>query len=138
MSGDEHAEIIVVARHKAGTADEARLNALIQEAWAQVLAQPKKRTEIASLLGVSADTLNPDTPPLRAEMREAGITGGEVLILFLAAAAGGFVKDMGSAAGKAAARKLRKLWNEYLRDQVSSPRTKAIGQEMGADDDDED
>ena len=39
----------------------------------------------------------------------------------------GVAKDIGGAAGKAAAQRLRELWNDYMGDRVSPPGSGKLG-----------
>lgn len=117
----------IIARSAAGRADEEQLGVLISEAWHTALSEPGEKAEIAALLGVKEDELDPARPPFRAEIAEAGLTGGEVLIALALGFAGGFTKDMAGAAGRATAQKLRELWTDYIRDRVSPPGTGKLG-----------
>jgi hypothetical protein len=127
MTADPSKKARVIAKTGAGTADEAGLDSLIGKAWRAALSDPNEKARIASLLGVNQDELDPDQPPFAAEIAGSGFTGAEVLI----AVAGGFVigiaKELGGAAGKAAAKRLRELWEDYMRDRVSPPGSGKLG-----------
>ena len=127
----------VVARYKSGTADEDRLNGLIAEAWAESL--KKDRQAIADLLGVPADELNPDNPPVAAEGETAGIFGAEILIALSTGFALGFTKEFGKTVGgyvgKKAGAALLKLWEDYLHDRVNPPGTGVLRDEIKKSDD---
>jgi hypothetical protein len=118
-------------RYEAGTADEARLEKSIGEAWKAALNDPQKKAEIANLLKLKESELDPERPPFRAEITGSGLTGGEVIIAVVVAFAMGFgtqfATDMGGAAGKEAARRLRQLWTDYMRDEVSPPGSGKLG-----------
>jgi len=116
-----------VIKYSAAKADAGEINALIAKAWSAALSDPAEKQEIAGLLEVKPTDLNPQQPPFRAKMTGSGLTGGEVLIAFAAGFAIGFAKDMGSAAGKALAKKLRELWTRYLSNRVNAPGTDALG-----------
>jgi hypothetical protein len=116
-----------VMKYEAGTADEVRLDELIGKAWSVVLSDPQKQAEIAAALNVKETELDPERPPFRAEITGAGLTGGEVLIAAVAAFAIGFAKDMGGAAGKEAAKRLRQVWTDYMCDEVSPPGSGRLG-----------
>jgi hypothetical protein len=117
----------LVTKCGTGTADEAQLETLIKQAWRAALSDPKERADIATLLGAKENELSPDEPPFHAELTGAGFTGGEVLIAVAAGFVLGGAKDIGSAAGKAAARRLRELWNDYIYDRVSPPGSGKLG-----------
>ena len=119
-----------IAKCRTGSADEEQLNDQIGQAWREALADPKQKSEIAKLLGVKADELDPDKAPFHAEITGAGFTGGEVLIALASGFVLGLAKDIGGAAGKAAAKHLRELWNDYMRDRVSPPGSGKLGKEI--------
>jgi hypothetical protein len=116
-----------IAREVSGTADEPHLNILIGEAWSTVLDDPKEKAEIAALLGVAESELDPKQPPFHAEIIGSGVTGAEVLIALASGFVLGLAKDSGSAAGKAASKKLRELWADFMRDRVSPPGSGKLG-----------
>jgi hypothetical protein len=126
----------VIVRYAAGTADEPRLNSEVAKAWRAAIGNAADRAEIARLLGVQESELDPNQVPFRAEISGAGLTGGEVLIAIATGFAIGIAKDIGTAAGKAAARRLRDLWNNYMHDRVNPAGTRLIGQPKAQDKED--
>lgn len=118
---------IPIIRYKSGRADEARLQTLIGLAWSDALGNPAERSEIAKLLGVIESDLDTNRPPFRAKTTGAGLTGAEILIAMATGFVVDFFKDMGGAAGKEAAPRLRQLWSKFFAKRVSPPGSGELG-----------
>jgi hypothetical protein len=127
MTDDPSKNDRVIAKNGVGTVDEPGLAPLIGNAWRIALSDPKDKAEIAALLGAKQDELDPDRPPFTAEIAGAGFTGAEVLIAVAVGFVTGVAKDLGSAAGKGAAKQLREIWEDYMRDRVSPPGSGKLG-----------
>lgn len=108
-----------VERSAAGTADDDELNALIEVAWRDLLAQQQSKQEIATLLGSDPTMLDPKLVPFKARIESGGLTGAEVLIAASTGFAIAFAKELGAAAAKALFPKLQQLWTKYIRPRVS-------------------
>jgi predicted MarR family transcription regulator len=120
-----------IARYKSGSGDDAAVDQRIALAWERLVNE--QRDEVAAALGTPASSLDPKHPPFRAETQAGGISGVEVAILFAGAALSGFVKDLGSAAGKAAATKLRQVWSRYMEKKVRDPKNPTLGDRIDKD-----
>jgi hypothetical protein len=127
MADQESDQSDQIAKHAAGKADENELIARIGDAWRKVLGDPKERAAVAASLQVDEDKLSPDLPPFIAKVSGSGLTGGEVIIVFATAFTVAFAKDMGSAAGKAFAERLRRFWADYMQERVSPPGSGKLG-----------
>jgi hypothetical protein len=110
---------MAIERSAAGTADDDDLNALIESAWRDVLAQQNERKAVAELLSSDPATLDPRLVPFRATIDAGGLTGAEILIVAGTGFASAFAKEFGAAAAKALFPKLQQLWNKYIRPRVS-------------------
>ena len=86
-----------------------------------------------NLLGVPASSLDPSKPPFRAETQAGGITGVEIAIVFVGGFISGFAKDLGTVAGKTAAKKVRELWSRYMAKKVTNPKDPALGKRIDED-----
>lgn len=115
----------VIARHLSGAvADPNKLNALLQTEWAAVLVND--RLEIAALISVNPDSLDPALPPVAAVVGASGTSGSEIVIhavdAFSVAAAGGL--------GKLSVDAIRAVWTRYLLPPLRDPRTESIGSQI--------
>lgn len=110
---------MVVERGPAGTADDDKLNELIENAWRDLLAQQKAREEIADLLGCDSAALDPKLVPFRASVEAGGLTGAEIGIAFAGGFGAGLAKEFGGAAAKALTSVVKRLWFKYVRPRVS-------------------
>jgi hypothetical protein len=130
---------LVVGYFSAGAIDDAGLNRLIARAWTEAVLDPVDSASIASILGVPPDRLRDAPPPVVAEVLQAGITGAEMVLLFAAAFAGAFAKDLGSAAGKSASaatmKLVRKVWERVLWRRIRAADPEALGEERLAEED---
>ena len=82
-----------------------------------MLSDASEKAAIAKLLDIPEDALKPTQAPFRAEISASGLTGAEVLIALGVGFVAGFVKEMGSTAGKKAAQGLRAVWADYMQDK---------------------
>ncbi len=125
---------ITVIRYKSGRADEQRLQDLISTAWSEALGNSAERTEIAGLFGVKESDLDPARPPFQAKITGAGLTGAEILIAIASGFVLDFFKDVGGAAGKTAAERLRELWSKHIAKRVSPPGSGELGKPRDEED----
>ena len=72
MANQPTTEGRILIKCHAGTADEAQLNDSIRNTWRLAISDPKQRSEIASLLGVNENALDPNKAPFEAEVSGAG------------------------------------------------------------------
>lgn len=131
-----HAEVrseATIAHYQAGTSDEDELNGLIARTWRDLIENPEKRRTMAGLLGCSAEELNAEQVPFRAQVQAAGFTGGEVVIAVASAFVIGLAKEMGGQMGKAAGQRLRTLWLDFLRNKVNPPGSGNLGRPKDED-----
>jgi len=118
----------VVAGYESGFADPPELDARIKEAWAQVLADPVEREKVAELLEVPVGDLDPEKVPFAASQGDAGLAGGEILILVASTFFLAFLQGAGKDLGMAASRKLQKLWSDYMIERVNPPGSGNLGE----------
>jgi len=132
-------ETLVVAKYATGAAENEQLNRSIADTWRAALSDPKKRTEIATLLGAQENELDPERPPFYAQQRGSGTFGGEILIGLAVGFAIGFTtevgKGVGSEAGKKARQALRSLWNRHFHRNVNPPGSGDLGPEQDLEED---
>jgi hypothetical protein len=120
-----------IARYRSGSKDDQAVGKNIEKAWRELV--DTRRDEVAKLLEVPASSLDPTKPPFRAETQAGGITGVEIAVVFVGGFIVGVVKDLGTEAGTAAAKKVRTLWNEYMAKEVSNPKDPALGKRIDSD-----
>jgi hypothetical protein len=131
----EKAENRLVARHLAGSTDPEQLDDKVAKAWSSALNDPQDGAKVAAILGLNQQDLQDVPPPFKTEVRKAGLTGAEIVVVFAGAFAVAYAKKLGTAAGNAAAEftleQARRLW-PILKRWMFRSETEVLGDELDA------
>lgn len=119
---------VELTKYSDGLDNDHAINNAIAVAWASLLAD--KKNDVASELAVPAACLDAAKPPFRVETTSAGMSGTEVIVIFVSAALSEAVKDLGEAAAEALVKRVRKMWRSRMAKRLQDPKHPSLGDEV--------